>query len=396
MLLRPSVRWSLLGSTPFHRSSLLPWLVSFILMLLAAAGGSASAQTVVVADRVTCPQCRIELEHLATIGSVEERGYLADHPIPLVRDRGGRYFVSTISSAHEIGVYSSSGRFLGTLGRRGEGPGEFQWVQNLLIVPGDTLYVFDGGNARISVFSPDLALARDVRFPFLLHFMPLALTSTGNVVGSGDIKTVERIGYPLHLLDREGTLLRSFGAEEPVYRRDAPFFNFRAIAASRGGGVWAGHFTQYVIELWSGDGALRHRLIRGPSWFEPYVRGVIYPSSEEPPNRQFYGLKEDAAGRLWTLVHVPDPRYTEALGTPEPGEGGRRYAPILDYQRLRDTVIEVLDPEQASVIARARIDQYAINWIDDDELATYRETNGVPYVDIWRVRLVNPTEGGRR
>ena len=40
------------------------------------------------------------------------------------------------------------------VGRRGEGPGEFRWLATIDILAGDSLYVFDGGLGRVTVFEP--------------------------------------------------------------------------------------------------------------------------------------------------------------------------------------------------------------------------------------------------
>ena len=53
-----------------------------------------------------------------------------------------------------IGVFGPDLTFEQEVGRRGEGPGEFEWPTTIQILPGDSLYVFDGGLARVTVFEP--------------------------------------------------------------------------------------------------------------------------------------------------------------------------------------------------------------------------------------------------
>lgn len=62
-----------------------------------------------------------------------------------------------------VRVYDARGRFLRKLGRRGEGPGEFQ-APGILGWRGDTLWVADGRLARISLFGPGGAFVRSVTF----------------------------------------------------------------------------------------------------------------------------------------------------------------------------------------------------------------------------------------
>jgi hypothetical protein len=62
-----------------------------------------------------------------------------------------------------IRSYDRQGRFLREIGREGEGPGEFD-RPGALGWRGDSLWVQDAGNRRISFFGPDLRYARSVSF----------------------------------------------------------------------------------------------------------------------------------------------------------------------------------------------------------------------------------------
>jgi hypothetical protein len=51
-------------------------------------------------------------------------------------------------------VLSPTLRPVGTVGRQGKGPGEFEDVTAIHILPGDSIFAFDGGSARVTVFPP--------------------------------------------------------------------------------------------------------------------------------------------------------------------------------------------------------------------------------------------------
>ena len=57
----------------------------------------------------------------------------------------------------EIRVYDAAGAYLRTIGARGDGPGEFQGISNVL-PQGDSLFVFDGRLRRVSIFGVDGSL----------------------------------------------------------------------------------------------------------------------------------------------------------------------------------------------------------------------------------------------
>jgi len=54
----------------------------------------------------------------------------------------------------ELRIYDSDGVFLAKSGGRGSGPGEFQNPVQVLVLPGDTLLVWDDALARVSRFDP--------------------------------------------------------------------------------------------------------------------------------------------------------------------------------------------------------------------------------------------------
>lgn len=59
-----------------------------------------------------------------------------------------------------IKVIAPSGELLDTLGQRGKGPGEFKQFTSLVLSRGDSLYILDEQNRRVSVFSPSGTIVR--------------------------------------------------------------------------------------------------------------------------------------------------------------------------------------------------------------------------------------------
>jgi DNA-binding beta-propeller fold protein YncE len=61
-------------------------------------------------------------------------------------------------TSHQVEVFSLAGAHLRTIGRRGAGPGEFNFPTALTVAPDGRLFVSDMLNFRIQIFSPDGAL----------------------------------------------------------------------------------------------------------------------------------------------------------------------------------------------------------------------------------------------
>lgn len=93
-------------------------------------------------------------------------------------DSRGRVYVGDWFTAR-VAVLDSTGQMLGTMGRRGLGPGEFRSIRGVQVLPGDSVLVYDPNAARLSVFAPGQAAPAYVvnvgaagSTPFLIHRTP--------------------------------------------------------------------------------------------------------------------------------------------------------------------------------------------------------------------------------
>lgn len=57
--------------------------------------------------------------------------------------------------AQHVGVFDAEGNHVETLGREGEGPGEFNRAEGIAMLPDGRLVVRNPGNSRIEVFGPE-------------------------------------------------------------------------------------------------------------------------------------------------------------------------------------------------------------------------------------------------
>jgi 6-bladed beta-propeller len=121
-------------------------LVLLVTALAAPACGRAQPEGVVRAQR---PGAQLVLTEVLRLGS--ERG--ADDAFGRVMDvelaASGRIYVADDLN-WRVSIFDRSGRLLRRLGRRGQGPGEFERPWYLAVDRFDSLFVWDGALARIS------------------------------------------------------------------------------------------------------------------------------------------------------------------------------------------------------------------------------------------------------
>jgi hypothetical protein len=318
-------------------------------------------------------ECTIELEHVATLSDSFEPGAISvSRSLWVLRDKQGRFFMPGLPLTRVL-VFDSTGRFHSTIGRRGEGPGEFERVVGILTgTEGDSVYIADFLLRRLTVLAPDLNVARVQSMPR----MPTLMRDDGSFILAEQIRTAERSGYPVHTLDAGGSIVQSFGIDTPQYRPDLTRLLNRVVAPARGGRVWTAAPGRYVLERWDPDSGRREaRLIVPSSWFRESDRPE--PDTERP-SPIIVGIWEDADSLVWVLHRDADSGWQpEPLG----------HVPLdFDlYGKLHDWVIEVIDPVSARVLASRRFPEYLGYRAPSALLVSIREVEfSGTVLDIWR------------
>lgn len=321
--------------------------VRIVLLCMAIAGCGAEAHPPGASGPCPSSDCQIELELITRVTDADDPGIL---PTPLVwlQETTAGTFVSASLDMTQIAEFGPDGRLVGVIGRAGQGPGEFLRLATLIPGPGDTLFAPDLGQGRITMFGPDRALAGILP----MHFgLPDLVMPDGSFLVAWPIGRSETIGYPMHVVDREGRVVRSFGTEEPQYRPDLNHILTRKVALGQDGTVWAMAPARYLLERWdpsTGEQLLSTRI--RSDWFresiEPYTDETVRP----PP--RVVGLWEDEDGLVWTIVRDADVDWE-----PPPRANEERPLDLQERNQLYDWVIEVVDPSSWRVLASRRFDE---------------------------------------
>ncbi len=87
------------------------------------------------------------------LGAVGEVDFLSD----------GRLVVED-NQTRELHLFGADGQYVRLLGRRGDGPGEFRRITEVTIGVGDSIYVYDRRQDRLSVLHPQDGFIRSVGF----------------------------------------------------------------------------------------------------------------------------------------------------------------------------------------------------------------------------------------
>lgn len=305
---------------------------------------------------VSCVDCTPQLRTIAILG---QSGPGAS-PVGFVnQDENDRFLVVDVISTFVVQIYDENGVYVGDIGRRGKGPGEFLWI-GAAAIAGDDLFLFDDQLARATIMDLDNGTVkiqqvgpRVARATVLPDGRFVANTPYGP--GSGDPTSLQLHG--------DTGLIHSFRKV-----RGGAFSSSRiSLATSPEGTIWVAPPNEYVLEHWSATGELLDTIHRGATWFPPHeVRPFRRGVQPQPLLRDIH-IDED--GILWTLILVPDTRWADQF----------RDDPRTDMtfngneEHYFDTVVEALDLARREVIAYGRYDESAAGFTNRGDLVTYGE-----------------------
>jgi hypothetical protein len=344
---------------------------------------SAQPSPIRIQDEPTCPKCTISLRVAATLDSPTDA--VADRPWHVTTDKSGRYWM--ILESELPALYASSGKFLQSVGRKGAGPGEYQFAQYAIAV-GDSVAVFDARNARMTVLDPSLKVVRSVVTPYQMLAprvisWPDAVIVSRRQTGPRDIITP----FAKVSLERQDATSKSFGDPWVFDPPHSPYGEGHLFAPSADGGVWTARTRAYQLAQWDKDGVLLEAFDRTSAWFpaEPPFR---MGGPEKAPSAQVAGMERDASGLLWVFIQMPATTWKEAW----PAGGGMEVmARKIRYEKMWTTRVEVIDPKAGRVVARQDFPRYMLNSLGNGRVAFFhRDPDDLAKTTIAQLTLVRP------
>lgn len=348
------------------------------------------AQTVIEDKKHSaCRNC-ITLSNQLVLGESGDSGLVAVGR-GLVRLSNGNFLHA--GNLDGMVLFSPTGKYLRTIGRKGSGPTEFRGVEFLLRAGEDSLYVFDRANARYVVLNNQFVQIRQAPYSFAGYVNSAAVLRSGNLVVNARVRTLDLMGQPLHImLAKTGVLSRSFGlGNGEVWDRREAWEGWREFAVGSSGTIWASRRNKYLLEEWSSDGRLLSTILRKTSWF-PAFETAIPLSPQSPPQPHLERIFIDKLNRLWTFVVVPSGSWRKNIETAPSQEGVRSGRTIPTHlSGIYDTFVEVFDLSKRQLIASQKFPGFMWGALDDDFVYGDGMTReGIPKFDVWKLKLSIP------
>ena len=229
--------------------------------------------------------------------------------VSVARDEEGRLVVADAGWG-EIRVFDAGGDHVLTMGREGEGPGEFQNLSGAWPGSGGNIFAVDGWQLRITEFGPVGEIERvsrieGVAVPIFFRFQgpggPGSILSSVTTLGARDLSHGEAsrssMEFLLHRLDGSvmETVARLPGAAQGILRPDGDVLNMpvpftlESSATGHAAGVAATTGETYEVLLFDTGGKLSRiaRLAEAPpAWTQEHLEAWV-------PNERLRALAQD-------------------------------------------------------------------------------------------------------
>lgn len=333
-------------------------------------------------------QCNVNLVRVSTIGDEDGPGVVGTTRV-LTRGPDGTVYTTGGIFPGVVQTFDSAGRFSGSIGRLGDGPGEFRAISAVLPTGTDTFVLIDNAHRRASVMKRDIGLVRSYSIPGGVFPAGGAMLTSGRLLLNANVAERSTVGLPLHVVSSQGTLLRSFGSVEGYYLAPDLLGASRQMAVVDSEYVWTARRSPYVLELWSVKSGER---VRGYSpqrqWWQPDENTGLLSPEHTPPSRVQGIYYDPSVPALVVAINVAGSNWRSALVRQEEREG--TYWLPRDWGAVHNTIIEAIDPRSGALLGSRRIPAYVRGVASTGYVFSYRQDDiEVDRMDLWRVTLEN-------
>lgn len=277
------------------RTSACPLACAGLSLLFTGCGGGAPPPTasatvtdsagVTIVDNpaelvASLPMWTVSAEPEVVIGDEAKGDDPLSQVVSVVPLKEGSVAVATRDPAHVL-LFTGDGTREATLGRPGDGPGEFSWIGNALALQGDSIGVQDLSHRRLSVFSLDGTLGRELDLGPLegdvSAFNTLLPLDGGGMVlfrvanfPKERTPGMVRLSTTSPVLDAQGAVVATLGPlpGTPIFSSErmtgSPAWGARTYGATDGDALVVGDTEETELRWYSASGGLE-RISRWPS-----------------------------------------------------------------------------------------------------------------------------------
>ena len=174
----------------------------------------------------------------------------------LTVDENNNIFAVDIKEMN-IKVYDSSGEYVRTIGKKGQGPGELNIPAGILITPDNQLLVLDVLNRRMSFFALDGKFINNISIADKTSIVNPVMDSAGNMAAMELVIEGQQMFWYIRKYDKDLKPLFDVNKVEfknPLEGKMNPFEFIQLIVFDKKGNLYFGDARDYVIKIFDPAG----------------------------------------------------------------------------------------------------------------------------------------------
>jgi len=258
----------------------------------------------------------LSLEEELTIGEAEgSEEYMFSQIRSMVVDDAGRIYVLDWKEIH-VKVFDHNGTYIRTIGKKGQGPGEFITPLSISITGQNELVVEDF-NSRLAFFSLEGKFKKNLLVA-KVRLVRIDIDSEGNLVGVAIVREEENPRYELKKFDPDLNYLNSFGSSPlPSAVGFNPFMGIILSQIDNNDQIICGYPENYEIKIFDKEGKLRKKIMKEYDPVEITSEEIEEETEGMPPN-----------------IKVSIPKYHSAYRWFSTDDEGRIY--VMTWERTAE------------------------------------------------------------
>jgi hypothetical protein len=301
------------------------------------------------------PKVRIEL--VRTIGGLEEKdpNLAFGAPYDVVRDGAGNIYVLD-TNRRQVQKLDADGKYLLSIGRSGQGPGEFQMPNSMDIDEAGLLFIHDAMDRRIEVLTSEGKPLNTVKLESFGFHAIRRLSGRRFVKGGAlllrELEGSRKLPKLLSIVDRDGRALKSFADtrdyEDDLVNSHANSFVFEKDAREN---IYVSFMYQNRIDKYDPEGKLVWRADRPLNYGTEVIdKGFVRRDEkgtgiQQPKmNMVSYGIAVDGTGRVWVNTFDRQMKPEEMGGSISVG-GVTRRVRESKIEKMDIHKLEIFDPD---------------------------------------------------
>jgi sugar lactone lactonase YvrE len=300
------------------------------------------------------PQVYLQLIRAIGGQDVEDSNLAFKAGLDVVLDSTGNMYILD-SGNQRIQKLDVQGKFIQSIGRKGQGPGEFEFPYSLDVDDQDAIYAYDFNNRKIQVFTSEGKISKAIKFSGF-SMSHIRVLRSGLIVMGGDLgglrAFMQKKQQPLiEIVDQNGKRRNSFGEmrdyKNTLVNSWANWFCFDRDAEDN---IYLTFLRQNRIEkytaagilLWTADRTLNY----GTGVIDKgFIRRTPQGISIQQPrlNEISAGISVDGRGRVWVITQ--DRQMSEEERGYSISAGGMQKTVALKIEKMDIFKLEVFGPD---------------------------------------------------